>query len=247
MERNDRNILILGILVLILLAVGYYLLLFSPLRQQYLDAFEERTQREATRQQLEQTVAELENVRRDAPNLERTVLELSKRLPEQDEIPTLVVQLQEIARGARVTQLTIEPGSPEAPPSGGDFSVVPLNMSFEGTYNEMQEFLLRLRNLARLVTVNEVTFAKVGEQEAGGGTTVGGGREDSLTVTITAETYVQPAAAESTSGGGAAPTQGKAGADKVGGGKAKAGASKAKAGSSKTKAGEDKTGKDKTK
>ena len=43
MDRNDRNILILGILVLILLAVGYYFLLFSPLRQEYLTAFEQRS------------------------------------------------------------------------------------------------------------------------------------------------------------------------------------------------------------
>ena len=99
MDRNDRNILILGILILLLLAVGYYFLLFSPLRQQYLAAYEQRTQREQQRAQLEQSVAELENIRRNAPQIERDILEYSKRLPEQEEIPTLLVQIEQIAEG----------------------------------------------------------------------------------------------------------------------------------------------------
>lgn len=166
MDRNDRNILILGILILIVLGIAYYFLLFSPLRQDYLARFNERTQKEAQKAQLEQSVAQLEQVRRDAPNIERQILELSKRIPEQAEIPTLVVQIEQVAREAQVTQLRIEPGQPEAPPGGGDFSRIPITMSFEGTYEEMQDFLLFVRNLARLVTVNEVSYA---EAEPAGG------------------------------------------------------------------------------
>lgn len=250
MDRNDRNVLILGILVLLLLAVGYYFLLLGPLRQSYADAYEERTQKEASEQQLEQTVAQLENVRRDAPDIERQILEYSRRLPSQDEIPTLVVQIQEIAVEAGVTQLSIEPGDPEAPPGGGDFSRIPLTMSFEGTYDQMQDFVLRLRNLSRLVTINEVTYCRFPQrdgaecpieqpEEAEGETTgesTGGagivGGEDLLTVEIAAETYIQPAGGgEATSAGGATnPTPPPAGDAKAGGGKAggaKAGGDKA--------------------
>jgi type IV pilus assembly protein PilO len=164
-DRNDRNILILGALILVLLAVAYYFLLFSPLRQEYLARYDERARKEAQEAQLERTIAGLENVRRDAPNIERQILEYSKRLPTEDEIPTLVVQIEEIAEEADVTQLSIEPGSPEAPHGGGDFSRIPITMSFEGTYEELQDFLLRVRNLTRLVTVNEVTY----EEAARGG------------------------------------------------------------------------------
>ena len=224
MDRNDRNILILGALILVLLAVAYYFLLFSPLRQEYLARYEERARKEAQEAQLERTIAELENVRRDAPDIERQILEYSKRLPTEDEIPTLVVQIEEIAEEADVTQLSIQPGSPEAPPGGGDFSRIPITMSFEGTYEELQDFLLRVRNLARLVTVNEVTY----EEAARGGetTAVNRGVEDLLMVEIVAETYVQPAA-----GGATIPTeQGKAGKGKAGESKAKSKAGESKAG-----------------
>jgi type IV pilus assembly protein PilO len=159
-DRNDRNILILGILILIVLAIAYFFLLLSPLRAEYLAAYDERTQKEARKSQLDQTVAQLENVRRNASDVERQILELSKRIPEQDEIPTLIVQIEEVARAAQVTQFSIEPGSPEAPPGGGDFSRIPITMTFQGRYEQMQDFLLRLRNLARLVTVNEVTYCR---------------------------------------------------------------------------------------
>jgi type IV pilus assembly protein PilO len=239
-DRDDRNILVLGILILILLAIVYYFLLFSPLRQEYLAAYEQRSQKEQQKAQLEQTVAQLENVRRNAPDIERQILEISKRIPEQDEIPTLVVQIEEIARGTDVTQFSIEPGDPEAPPGDGDFSRIPITMTFTGTYEDMQDFLLRLRNLARMVTVNEVSYCRpdpvsdaacpfdiegLGEDETGGGEgTTPANREieeDEVRVQVLAEVYVQPAAGGegTTAGAGKA----KAGGEANGAGKAKAG------------------------
>ncbi|MDP8973050.1 MAG: type 4a pilus biogenesis protein PilO [Actinomycetota bacterium] len=221
MDRNDRNILILGILILVVLAVAYYFLLFSPLRQDYLAKYDERTRREAQKQQLEQTAAQLENIRRNAADIERQILELSKRIPEQAELPTLVVQIEEVAEAAEVTQFSIEPGAPEAPPGGGNFSRIPITMTFVGRYEQMQDFLLRVRNLARLVTVNEVTYCRSPEPisdancpaqiEQGGGETTGEGTtregttrqgtaranndvESLLEVQVVAEVYVQPPA-----------------------------------------------------
>ena len=219
MDQNDRNILILGILILVVLAIAYYFLLFSPLRQDYIAKYDERTRREAQKQQLEQTAAQLENIRRNADDIERQILELSKRIPEQAEIPTLVVQIEEVARAADVTQLRIEPGESQAPPGGGDFSRIPIAMSFEGTYEQLQDFLLRVRNLARLVTINEVNYEPV-EARGGGETTVSRNVEDLLTVELVAEVYVQPAAGGDTNG--APPPPAPAGKDK-GGGAAKSG------------------------
>ncbi len=218
MDRNDRNILILGILILIVLGVGYYFLLFSPLRQDYLARFNERTQKEAQKAKLEQSVAQLENVRRDAPNIERQILELSKRIPEQDEIPTLLVQIESVAIQSGVRQFSITPGSPEAPPNGGgDFSRIPVTMTFLGSYEDLQDFLFRIRNLSRLMTVNQVTYCRspeplsgascdvdieLPEEGEGTGMTNGGGASDRLEVEIQAEVYVQPAAGGTTGGGG---------------------------------------------
>ncbi len=187
MDRRDRNILILGLLIIVLLVAGYYFLLLSPLLNRLDERVQERSDKEAQLANLQQEVAQLEAVRRNAPETERQLLELSKRIPAQPEIPTLVVQIEEIAGASGVTQLSLEPGTPGPPPGGGDFSVVPITMSFEGTYEQLQDFLLRTRNLARLVTVNGVTYEEVTEE----GTTLEG-VEQPLQVELEAEVYFQP-------------------------------------------------------
>jgi type IV pilus assembly protein PilO len=187
-DRNDRNILILGVLIIVVLLVGYYFLLLSPLWTRYNETVQERSDKEAQLADLQQQVNELEEIRRNAPTIERQLLELAKRIPTQPEIPTLVVQIEEVATASGVTQVSIVPGSPGPPPGGGDFSVVPITMSFEGTYDQLQDFLFRTRNLARLVTVNSVTYEPV-EAEA---TTAEVGAERTLQVEIEADVYFQP-------------------------------------------------------
>jgi type IV pilus assembly protein PilO len=196
-SRNDRNMIILGSLVIVLLIVGFYFLLLSPLLNRLDEADQQREDKEAQLAQLEQEVAELEEVRRNSPEIERQLLELSKRIPTQPEIPTLTVQIEEIAQDSGVTQVSLIPGSPAPPPGGGDFTVQPITMSFEGTYEELQEFLSLTRNLARLVTVNDITYEALQE-----GTTTQPEIEQTLQVELEAEVYFQPTGVSS----GVAPT-----------------------------------------
>jgi type IV pilus assembly protein PilO len=161
MNRNDRNILILGILGIVIVVIGFYFLLLSPLLQSLNEQAQAREEKQAQLEDVQQQVNELEQVRRNSPVIERQLLELSKRIPTQPQIPTLVVQVQEIADASGVTQLVVEPGDAAAPAGGGDYRVVPVTMQFNGTYDEMQDFLLRTRNLARLVTVTDVSYCRV--------------------------------------------------------------------------------------
>ena len=203
MSRRDRNVLLLGLLVIVLLIVGYYFLLLRPLLNELDERAQERDDKQAQLANLQQEVAQLEAVRREAPEIERQLLELRKRVPTQPEIPTLVLQIEEIANASGVTQLSIEPGTPGPPPGGGDFTVIPITMTFQGTYEQMQDFLLRTRNLARLATVRSVTFCRgqplgAGEVEcptpetATGETTTVEEIEQLLQVQIEAEVYYQP-------------------------------------------------------
>lgn len=189
MERNDRNTLILGILIILLLIVGFYFLLLAPIRERSAQLAEEREAREQQLAQLEGEVARLEEVGRNAPQIERELLEISKRIPTQPEVSTFVVQLEEIAEAAGVTQLSVQPGAPEPPPGGGDFQRIPITMTFEGNYEQLQDFMNRLLNLVRLVSVNEVVYEPV-QQE--GEDTVVEEVEELLAVEISAEIYFQP-------------------------------------------------------
>ena len=205
MNRNDRNILILGLLGIVIVVVGFYFFLLSPLLQSLNDQAEARDNKQAQLEEVQQQVNELEEVRRNSPEIERQLLELSKRIPTQPQIPTFVVQIEEIADASGVTQLVVEPGDAAAPAGGGDYQTIPVTMQFNGTYDEMQDFLLRTRNLARLVTVTDVSYCREPEpideehscpvtppEQPQESTTADLSVEAPLLVEIQADVYFQP-------------------------------------------------------
>ncbi len=211
---TNRNIILLGLLGIVLLVVIYYFLLLSPLLQRLDEQAQARETKQGQLEQVQQQVNELEQVRRNSPDIERQLLELSKRIPAQPQIPTLVVQVQEIAAASGVTQLTVDPEPSTSPEGGGDYRVVPVTMQFNATYDEMQDFLLRTRNLARLVTVTNVTYCRPQADTAGGTenaptcpappaegagevTTLNPSVETLLDVEIQADVYYQPTDATS--------------------------------------------------
>jgi type IV pilus assembly protein PilO len=213
--RTNRTILILGLLVVVLVAVGYYILLLNPLLGNLSASAETRDAKEAQLANLRSEVAELEAVQRNAPDIERQLLEYSKRIPTQPHIETLIIQVEEIADNAGVTQLSIQPGTPGPPPGGGDYSRVPITMSFEGTYEQLQFFLENARNLSRLMTVNRVTYCVI--EPLGGETTCPIETptteetttveevEQMLQVEIEADVYFQPSVEPSNIPAGTAP------------------------------------------
>jgi type IV pilus assembly protein PilO len=204
-NRNDRNILILGLLGIVIVVIGFYFFLLSPLLQNLNDQAEARDNKRAQLEEVQQQVNELEEVRRNSPEIERQLLELSKRIPTQPQIPTFVVQIEEVADASGVTQLVVEPGDAAAPAGGGDYQTIPVTMQFNGTYDEMQDFLLRTRNLARLVTVTDVSYCREPEpideehscpvtppEQPQESTTADLSVEAPLLVEIQADVYFQP-------------------------------------------------------
>ena len=187
MDTRQRNLILLGVLGIVVLCVAFYFLFLGPLLANLEEQAQAREDRQAQLQQLEAEVAQLEEVRRNSPELQRQLLELNKRIPTQPEFETLVVQVQEIANAAEVTQTEVVRGDPQPPEGGGDFTVQPITMSFEGTYEELQDFLTRADSLARLMAVNEVNY-EISEE----GTTAAPEIEQNLSVQIEAEVYYQP-------------------------------------------------------
>jgi type IV pilus assembly protein PilO len=206
---TNRNLIILGALGIVVLIIIYYFLLLSPLLQQLGEQAQARESKQAQLEQVQQEVNELEEVRKNSPDIERQLLELSKRIPAQPQIPTFIVQVQEIADASGVTQLSVDPEPSLAPEGGGDYRVVPVTMQFTATYDEMQDFLLRTRNLARLVTVTDVSYCRVPQldsehscpveppESVDEATTLNPSVEARLVVEIQANVYYQPTDATS--------------------------------------------------
>ncbi|HVS85961.1 MAG TPA: type 4a pilus biogenesis protein PilO [Gaiellaceae bacterium] len=93
-----------------------------------------------------------------------------KAMPDTEDQPDLLLQLDQVARAAGVQVLSIAPGTPTA---GDGFSVVPIELKAQGNFYSLTDMLYRLRALVavhhgaldstgRLFSVDVVTFTPVG-------------------------------------------------------------------------------------
>jgi Tfp pilus assembly protein PilO len=74
---------------------------------------------------------------------------LAKAMPDEDDMPGIILEVNSIASSAGIEFLAIQP---QAPVAAGAHRALPLTLTFEGNYYDLTDFLYRLRTL---VTVKD--------------------------------------------------------------------------------------------
>jgi Tfp pilus assembly protein PilO len=158
-----RAIFIVAGVALLAAVIAYWFLLFSPLQQ---DIADRETRIEAERQQLsvlQAKLAQLSQMKEEAARNEARLLELAKMVPDSPELPSLILQIQDLAAEAGIDFMTITPG--EATPAAA-FQVIPLQLQFTGSFFDVNDFIYRAEQLAaapgRLLAVQTVSLALSG-------------------------------------------------------------------------------------
>lgn len=72
------------------------------------------------------------------------VFRLTKAMPNGDDMPGIMLELNGVASATGVEFLSITPAAP-VPQTG--YTSVPINLTFEGSFYDLTDFLFRLRNL----------------------------------------------------------------------------------------------------
>jgi Tfp pilus assembly protein PilO len=84
------------------------------------------------------------------------IFRLAKAMPSSEDMPGIILELNAVADSAGVRFVSIQPSEAV---SKGEYSAVPINLTFEGNYYDLTDFLFRLRNL---VTVKEGVLEATG-------------------------------------------------------------------------------------
>ncbi len=160
---SRRAIMIIVAVALVAALVAYWFLLFSPLQK---SITEHEGRIEAERQQLmvlQAKLAQLSQMKEEAARNEARLLELAKMVPSSPELPSLILQIQDLAAEAGIDFMTITPG--DASPAAS-FQVIPLQLVFTGSFFDVNDFIYRAEQLAggpgRLLAVDNVTLALSG-------------------------------------------------------------------------------------
>ena len=159
-----RQSTFLAILVALLLAVGFYFLLFQPGQEELADVETQIEDVEAQQGVTQIRIAELEAVRAEAASIEAAIAAAASLVPSDAALPATLRQLQAAADDSGLTLTTIAP-SPPAPfvsPDGTDaeLATIAVNMVAEGSYFQLVDFMRRIEDpalVARGVVVDAVS------------------------------------------------------------------------------------------
>lgn len=127
---------------------GWFLLVRpqgSKLKQEKAEAADVQAKIDAYNQQV--TAA------RSAPKIEvADVYRLAKAMPDQVDMPDVVLELSQLARDAGIRFDSI---APQPLTAIGSYSVLPISVTFQGNFYNLADFLYRLRSLVRSRVTNQ--------------------------------------------------------------------------------------------
>jgi Tfp pilus assembly protein PilO len=157
MSRTIRLALI-GVGLVVIIALGWFFLL-SPIRA---DMDSISTQIEDARAQLSTAQAKLaqaEVTRAEGKKNQARLIELAKMVPASDEMPSLIIQIQDLASQSGITFMSITPAEPIA--SEG-INAIPLDVQFVGTFFDLSDFVYRAEQMVagpgRLLAIKSLSL-----------------------------------------------------------------------------------------
>ena len=167
MTRNPKHLI--GIAVAVLAIAGYWMLLLSPQREKAAALETKISTKQAQIQQIEATLATYRKAQESYKGNYATLVRLGKAVPSDDDVRSLMVQLDSAAGGTGVDFRTIQvgggdasasadpaaAGATKAPPGAvsvgtAGFSALPITLTFNGQFSNMTGFFTKLEKFVRM-------------------------------------------------------------------------------------------------
>lgn len=159
LKLSSRDTLIAALIGIIVVAGLVVAFLIMP-------RFKEIGRLEAELAQADQQIAEAQavlNRRQDAKaaaaKTQAELLALANSMPDAPEMPTLIIELQDIANEAGLVFVSVKPTDPEQDPGG--FTAIKMDMVVTGQWPDVIEYLRRLAKLDRQVRIVKTKVVKL--------------------------------------------------------------------------------------
>ena len=167
-ERKPLNPVVLIVVIVlgvVLFGAAGYFVLIRPQGAKLKQLKEQQASAQATLAAYHQKVL----AARSAPKIRvADVYRLAKAMPAKTDMPDLVLELSQLARD---TGIRFDSISPQAAVSVGSYTVLPISVTFNGTFYDLADLLYRLRSLVnvhagrldatgRLFTVDTLSFGE---------------------------------------------------------------------------------------
>ncbi len=188
MSRKMR-LLLAGLALVAIVAVAWFFLI-SPLRTDIASTNASITEQQEKLSQAQAKLAQAQTTRAEGQKNQAKLMELAKMVPQSTQLPSLLVQIQDLADQSGIDFLSVSPGDPD---EAEGFQIIPLSLSFTGTYFDLSDFAYRVEQLVaapgRLMTVKSISLkvedAEGTDSASGEGSSVADADSPVLSVSMT--------------------------------------------------------------
>lgn len=162
--------MIIAVVAAVLVLLLMYFFLIRPRQSELSDLRTQVETEENKTQSLQTELSRLQALQQKAPELQSALNEIRALVPQTDQVPNFIFQVQQAANQSGVSFLDITPELPKPPPEGAEVAEVRAQVTVKGGYFAVQDFIRRLTELDRAVRID--TAAMTGEQNTETGETL---------------------------------------------------------------------------
>jgi Tfp pilus assembly protein PilO len=180
------RLLLAGIGIVVFAAVIWFLVL-SPIRGDIADTEQAIQDEETLVAQADTQLKQAETTRAEGKRNQMRLLELAKMVPMTEELPSLLLQIQDLADQSGIEFIQVTPGQVIASESAIAVQAIPMQLEFTGTYFDVSDFIYRAEQMVagpgRLLAIQQVNMG-LGSAGEEGGITAGKSPELEVSMSI---------------------------------------------------------------
>ena len=159
---NQRMRLILGGVGIVAVALVAFFLLINPIRGDIADLRVQIDDEKAKITRAEQELKVAESTRSEGRRNQAKLLELAKMIPSTSEVPSLILQVQDLADKAGITWMQVTPSEPRVT-EGLPYQTISLSLNFKGSFYDVSDFIYRAEQMVagpgRLLAVKDLALS----------------------------------------------------------------------------------------
>lgn len=157
--KNKTQMMVFALLVVVIIAVLFINFLLIPQVARLTDVFSKMGKMRSDLKSATDDIAKIEKFHKDIDSYKGKVERYEKMLPAEQEIPTLLENLSEMAKSSNIKILGITPAvqnMDQKAQKNGIYQEIPILISAKSGYHELGLFLSNLENSDRFMKVVDI-------------------------------------------------------------------------------------------
>jgi type IV pilus assembly protein PilO len=151
---KEQIFIAIGLAVLIVVLCAVFL--WKPQFDRVSNAKTELQNLENQLAQKKSELQKLQQAKAEAPKVESESLSLSKSIPEEEDVPSLIVEIEQVATESNVKLLNLNFTAPQV---NGSYSTMNFSSEVDGSYFNLADFFYEVSQMPRQVKVKSIDFS----------------------------------------------------------------------------------------